>query len=67
MRNFIHNKIRNFRWVILQGAAVMIIKAKRDHYIFKKFRHIFDSNIFKDFSTKMVQHLNVRRTSDPDK
>ena len=27
--------IKNLRWVILQDAAVMITKGKRNHYIFK--------------------------------
>ena len=45
----------------------MISQLKRDHYIHRKFEKVFDSDAFKDFSIKMVQHLEVREKSDPNK
>ena len=45
----------------------MITKYKRNHYIYTKFKKVFDSDEFKDFSIKMMQHLAVREKSDPNK
>ena len=59
--------IKNLRWVILQDVAVMIAKGKRDHYVFKQSKHVFDSPAFHDFSMKMMQHLNLKETRDPNK
>ena len=59
--------IKNLRWVILQDAAVMISKGKREHYVYTKFKDVFDTNAFKDYSKKMIQHLEVREKMDPNK
>ena len=59
--------IKNLRWVILQDAAVMMAKGERNHYIFVKFKHVFDSPAFHDFSIKIMQHLNLKEKSDPNK
>ena len=45
----------------------MIAKRERDYFIFKYFKDIFDGELSKDFSTKMMQHLNVKEKIDPDK
>ena len=44
----------------------MITHGQRTHYIFTEFKHVFDSVEFKDFSTKMMQHLNVNESNDPN-
>ena len=59
--------IKNLRWVILQDAAVMIGKGKRIHCIYNKtFKHIFYSDLFKDYSQKMIQHLKIKENMDPN-
>ena len=38
--------IKNLRWIILHDATVMITKVKRDQYIYRLFKHVFDSDTF---------------------
>ena len=54
-------------WVILQGAAVLIAKGERKHVVFAQFKELFESDAFKDFSAKIMQHLRVKEKSDPNK
>ena len=57
--------IKSLRWVILQDAAVMI-NGGRSHYIFKHYKHVFESQEFYDFSNKMMNHLKANDKNDPN-
>ena len=58
--------VKNLRWVILQDAAVMLTESKRNHYIYKKFKDVFESVSFKDYSIKMMEYLEVKKNMDPE-
>ena len=49
--------LQNLRWVIIQDCAVLKKKEQREHAIFEMFPHIFKSNLFQDFSKKMMDYL----------
>ena len=61
------NYLINLRWVILQDCAVLIGKNKRKHFIFEHMSEIFDSETFKDFTAKMMEHLDEQAENSPDK
>ena len=59
--------LKNLRWVILQDAAVMIGKGKRTHYVYDEmFKEVFHSDAFKDYTSKMLNHLSVQEKMDPN-
>ena len=50
----------NLRWVILQYCAVMIGKNKREHFIFEHMSELFESDMFKDYTEKMIRSVKVK-------
>ena len=55
---YFFNYLRNLRWVILQYCAIMIGKNKRKHFIFEHMSELFESDMFKDYTEKMMVHLD---------
>ena len=60
------NFLINLRWVILQDSAVLIGIKKRSHFIFNNMKHIFESELFKDYTQQMIQHLVSSKNTDPN-
>ena len=48
--------VESLRWVIIQDAAVLISEG-RQHYIFEQNGNIFNTEEFKDYQTKLLQHI----------
>ena len=48
----------NTRWVIIQDRALFVGKFKRGHFIFDTFLEIFQSDLFKDFITKLMKYID---------
>ena len=57
--------LQNLRWVIIQDCAVLRKKEQREHVIFEMFPHIFKSDLFQDFSEKMMDYLEFCEKKDP--
>ena len=55
--------MESLRWVILQDAAVMLHEG-RDHYMFSNNPDIFNSIVFKDFQSKLIQHIEDKKRDD---
>lgn len=51
------NLLKNLRWVILQDSAVLIAVHRRKHFLFNHMKDVFDSDLFRDFTFKLLQHI----------
>ena len=60
------NFLINLRWVILQDSAVLIGIKKQSHFIINNMKHIFESELFKDYTQQMIQHLVSSKNTDPN-
>ena len=50
--------IVNMRRITLQDCALLVGKYKRGHFMFDTFPEIFKSSLFKDFTTKLMKHID---------
>ena len=55
------------RWVILQDTTVMIRQYNHNHYIYKQFDKVFESDAFNNYADQMVEHLKLSEKTDPNK
>ena len=60
------NLLKNLRWVILQDSAVLIAVHKRAHFLFKHMKSVFDSELFKDFTCKLLHHIKEKDSVKDD-
>ena len=44
-------------WVIMQDYSILLDKYRRYDYIFNQFRNIFESQLFVDYQSKVMIHL----------
>ena len=56
--------MKNLRWVIIQDSAILLGKYKRKHFIFKKYKSIFESELFLDYQRKMLIHVTTNKDKD---
>jgi len=56
--------MKNLRWVIIQDSAILLGKYKRKHFIFKKYKSIFESELFLDYQRKMLIHIDSNKDQD---
>ena len=57
--------LQNLRWVIIQDCAILTKQEKREHVLFNMFPHIFKSELFHDFSNKMMEHVSHCEKKNP--